>query len=446
MTQNYHIEDIPYGSGEISLKIPRKNYLGTIMPTYPPGRADETAEIVRALKNPIGTATLRDIAAGKKGTKTVVVVNDGTRPTVTSKLLPPLLQELETIGIPAADILLLIATGTHRDVRADEFESLLGRGIPQKYRVVNHHCRDSEAMVELGRTSQGVPVIINRLFHEADLKILTGSIHPHQGAGFSGGRKSILPGLASLETLKFHHSYRFRPPEPAMGWVAENPFHLAALEAAKMARPDFILNLVQNQQKQIVRAVAGDIEAAWQEGVRAGRAMFEIETPQDVDIVVVVPGGHPRDSNLYQSQKSMAAAEMVVKRGGTIILPAACPDGVGARLFFEWMAAASCPEDVMQRFITEGYDVGTSKAWLYARCLTKAEVIVVSDCLDEKTLSDMFTAKAGSLDEALSMAFERQGRQAGVLVLRNAADMIPIGPKAAASGLPGGRAAAGETK
>ena len=427
MTKDHNVEAIPYGTGEISLRIPKENYMGTIAPTYHPGLEDETAGIVRALKNPIGAPTLGEIAARKKSKKTVVVVNDGTRPTVTHKLLPPLMRELETIGIPTADILILIATGTHRDVRADEFESLLGKKIAEKYRICNHHCQDIEAMVDLGKTSQGVPVIINRLLCEADLKILTGSIHPHQSAGFSGGRKSILPGLASLETLKFHHSYRFRSPEPAMGWIDGNPFHLAALEAAKMAGPDFILNLVQNQKKQITQAVAGDIDAAWQAGVQASRDIFEIETPQNVDIVVVVSGGHPRDSNLYQSQKSMAAAEIVVKQGGTIVLPVACPDGVGGDLFYEWMATASCPENVMERFIKEGYDIGTSKAWLYSRCLTKAEVILVSDCLDEKTLADMFTRKAKDIDEALAWALDRQGKNAGVLVLRNAADMIPRG-------------------
>jgi nickel-dependent lactate racemase len=395
------------------------------VPTYQPGSKDETGEIMHALKHPIGTPTLAEIVRQKKGRKTVVVVNDGSRPTVTYKLLPPLMQELEAVGIPDEDVLILIATGTHRDVRADEFESLLGKEIAERYRVRNHHCQDMENLVDLGTTSQGVPVIINRLFCEADLKILTGSIHPHQGAGFSGGRKSILPGLASLETLKFHHSYRFRSPDPAMGWIDGNPFHLAALEAARMANPDFILNLVQNQKKQITRAVAGDLEDAWLVGVQASREIFETQIPGRADIVVVIPGGHPRDSNLYQSQKSMASAEMVVKQGGTIILPVACPDGVGSDLFYEWMASASCPEDVIERFIREGYNIGTSKAWLYARCLTKAQLIVMSDCLDKTTLADMFTHKAQDLDEALTMALEKQGEDAEILVLRNAPDMIP---------------------
>ncbi|RJQ48651.1 MAG: nickel-dependent lactate racemase [Desulfobacteraceae bacterium] len=422
-----HVETIPYGKSELTLRIPRENYAGTLFPNYHPGIEDEAGEILRALNHPIGTPTIREIVAKKKGRKTVVVVNDPTRPTATHKLLPPLMNELEACGISDDDILILIATGTHRAVRPEELEKLLGEGIADRYRVVNHDCLDLTNMVDLGTTSRGIPVILNRLFCEADIKILTGSIHPHQGAGFSGGRKSILPGLTSLETLKLHHGPEFRPLEPAMGWLEGNTFHLQAMEAAKKAKPDFILNLVQNQKREITRAVAGDLEEAWMTGVRASREIFEIETPKEVDIVVTVPGGHPRDFNLYQSQKSMAAAERVVKRGGSVILPVECPDGVGSKLFFEWMASAACPEDVMERFRVEGYDVGTSKAWLYARCLLKAEVIVVSDYLDEKTLGQMFTRKAPDLDTALSMALERQGRSARVLVLRNAADMIPKG-------------------
>ncbi len=420
-----HIETIPYGKGELTLRIPRENYIGTLVPTYHPGVKDETGEILRALKNPIGTQTLNEIVAKKEGKKTVVVVNDPTRPTATHKLLPPLMKELENCGIADSDILILIATGTHRAVRPDEFEKLLGKGIADRYRIVNHDCRDLGSMVELGTTSLGIPVILNRLLCEANIKILTGSIHPHQGAGFSGGRKSILPGLTSLDTLKLHHGPKFRPLEPAMGWMDGNPFHLQAMEAAKMAKPDFILNLVQNQKKEITRAVAGDLEEAWMAGVEVSREIFEIEAPEDADIVVAVPGGSPRDFNLYQSQKSMATAELVVKKGGSIILPVECPDGVGSELFFEWMASASCPEDVMQRFKVEGYNVGTSKAWLYSRCLLKAEMIVVSDCLDEETLGQMFTKKAADLDTALGMALKTQGQGAKILVLRNAADMIP---------------------
>ena len=425
MTTDFHIEQIPYGKTELTLRIPKANYLGTLFPTYHPGVQDEKEEIIRALNHPIGTQTLKEIVRNKKGSKTVVVVNDGSRPTVTFKMLPPLMEELTRCGIEDSDITILIATGTHRDVRPDEFDSLFGKEMAERYRIINHNCQDPDIMVNLGTTSQGVPIIINREYCEADIKILTGSIHPHQGAGFSGGRKSVLPGLTSLETLRLHHSYKFRSPDPAMGWLEGNPFHLAALEAAKATKPDLILNLVQNQRKEITRAVAGDVEKAWLEGVNASKEIFETESPKDVDIVVVVPGGHPRDGNLYQSQKSMSTAELVVKKGGSIILPAACPDGIGSELFYEWMDTADCPEDVMDRFKREAYNIGTSKAWMYSRCILRAELIIISDCLDEQTLERMFTRKAQDLDSAIQMALEKQGRDAKILVLRNASDMIP---------------------
>lgn len=419
------IESLPYGTGEITVRIPGKNYLKTLIPPYRPGVEDETGEILSALQHPIGTPPLREMAKRKRGTRAVIVVNDVTRPTPTYKLLPPLLEELGACGIPDGDILILVATGTHRDSTPDELERLLGEGILGTFPVINHHCQEKEGMVDLGNTSQGIPVVINRLFFEAGLKILTGSIEPHQSAGFSGGRKSVLPGLASLETLRLHHGYQMRSPDPAMGWVEGNPFHLSAVEAAKKAGTDFILNVVQNHEREITRAVAGDVEEAWLAGVQASREVFEVEAPGDVDIVIASPGGHPRDINLYQSQKSMAAAELLVKRGGTIILPAACPDGIGSDGFYEWMDAASCPEDVIERFIREGYSIGTSKAWLYSRCLIKAELIVVSDSLDGQTLDAMFTQKASTVEEAIEMALGKQGEDAKILVLRNAADLVP---------------------
>jgi nickel-dependent lactate racemase len=417
------IESLPYGTGEISVRIPVKNYLETIIPRFQAGVEDERGEILSALHHPIGTPPLREMA--RKGMKTVVVVNDVTRPTPTYKLLPPLLEELEACGIQDRDIFMLVATGTHRDTKPDELEGLLGKEILSRFRVINHHCQEKEGMVDLGTTSQGIPIVINRLFYETDLKILTGSIDPHQSAGYSGGRKSLLPGLASLETLKLHHGYGMRSSNPAMGWVEGNPFHLSAVEAAKKAGADFILNVVQNHEREIIRAVAGDVEEAWLAGVQASRKIFEVEAPQDVDIVITSPGGHPRDINLYQSQKSMAAAELVVKKGGTIILPAACPDGVGSDGFYEWMDAASCPEDVVERFIREGYSLGTSKAWMYSRCLTKNELIVVSDSLDEKILDTMFTKKASTVEEAIEMAMKKQGKDAKILLIKNATDIVP---------------------
>jgi len=421
--KEFHSEMIPYGKKEIEVRIPGKNYLATLMPQYRPGVKDEAGEIRRALENPIGTPRLGEIVRGKKSV--VIVVNDITRPTATYRLLPPLLEELRGAGIGDDQILFLVATGTHRDNTPEELDAMLGQEIMERFRVLNHHCQDESIMVDLGKTRDGIPVVINRLFWEAEVKILTASIAPHQAAGFSGGRKSVLPGLASITTLRQHHSYSCRPDKPAMGWVEGNMFHENAVEAAKMAGADFILNTVQNHHKEITAAVAGDVEKAWQEGVKISRQIFEVKVPHEVEIVITTPGGFPKDIDLYQSQKSMAAAEMVVKEGGTVILPAECRDGIGARGFYEWMAAASCPQDVIDRFIREGYSIGSSKAWLFSRCLKRAEVIVVTKCIDDRTLEKMFAKRADSIEDALRMALARHGERARVVLMRNGSDIIP---------------------
>ncbi|HYL82163.1 MAG TPA: nickel-dependent lactate racemase [Candidatus Acidoferrum sp.] len=417
------LERIPYGKREIEIRIPTKNYRGTLAPRYQPGLEDTPAAIRHALAHPIGSRRLREIARGKKSA--VIVVNDITRPTASDKLLPPLLAELAEAGLGSQQVLLLVATGTHRDNTREELERMLGKRILDEFRVLNHHCQDDENMRELGKTREGIPVVINRLFCEADVKILTGTIGPHHGAGFSGGRKSLLPGLASLSTLKRHHGFHMRSPRPAMGWVEGNRFHEAALEAAKMAGVDFILNTVQNDRKEITHVVAGDVEQAWLDGVRASREIFEVQVPEPAEIVITSPGGYPKDINLWQSQKSMSAAELVVKDGGTVILSAECPDGVGAQGFFDWMASATCPQDVIDRFIREEYSVGSSKAWMYSRCLVRAEVIVVTQCIDDQTLQQMFSKRADTVEQAIAMALARHGENARIILLRNGSDLIP---------------------
>jgi nickel-dependent lactate racemase len=420
---DWHTEKIPYGGGEMEVRIPRRNYLATLMPQYKPGVKEEAGEVKKALANPIGSRRLREIARGKKDA--VIVVNDITRPTATYKLLPPLMEELGEAGLGEDQVSFLVATGTHRDNTKEELEGMIGREMVRRFKVVNHHCQDDRIMVDLGKTSGGIPVVINRLFWQADVKILTATIAPHQGAGFSGGRKSVLPGIASLATLKQHHGFSMRSDKPAMGWVEGNKFHENALEAAKMAKVDFILNTVQNQHKEITQVVAGDVEKAWLEGVKGSREIFEVKVPRPADVVITSPGGYPKDIDLYQSQKSMAASELAVKEGGTVILPAECKDGIGARGFYEWMSAATCAQDVIDRFIREGYSIGASKAWLFARCLKRADLILVSRNIDENTLKEMFTRRADTVEQAIQMALAKHGPKAEIILMKNGSDMIP---------------------
>jgi nickel-dependent lactate racemase len=421
--REFHVESIPYGKGTIDIRIPMKNFAAVLAPRYKPGVEDEAGAIQNALENPIGSRRLREIARGKRDA--VIVVNDITRPTATYRLVPHLVRELNEAGMEDDRILFLVATGTHRDNTREELEGMLGKEIVQRFTVINHHCQDDESMVELGKTASGLPVVINRRFWEREVKILTGTIAPHQGAGFSGGRKSVLPGIASLATLKRHHGFGMRSDKPAMGWVEGNLFHENALEAAHMAKVDFILNTVQNHLKEITQVVAGDMEKAWFAGVKTSREIFEVPIPHLAEVVITTPGGFPKDFDLWQSQKSMAASELVVKEGGTVILVAECMDGVGSRGFYEWMASAGCPQDVIDRFIREGYSIGSSKAWLFSRCLKRAELIVVTRRMDDETLKAMFTKRAETVAKAIEMALAKQGENAEIVLMKNGSDIIP---------------------
>ena len=421
--REFHVESIPYGKGAIDIRIPMKNFAGVLAPRYRPGLEDEAGAVRKALENPIGSRRLREIARGKKDA--VIVVNDITRPTATHRLVPHLIRELKEAGMGDDRILFLVATGTHRDNTREELEGMLGKEIVQRFPVINHHCQDDEIMVDLGKTAGGMPVVINRLFWEREVKILTGTIAPHQGAGFSGGRKSVLPGIASLATLKLHHGFGMRSDKPAMGWVEGNLFHENALEAARMAKVDFILNTVQNHRKEITEVVAGDMEKAWFEGVKTSREIFEVEVARPADIVITTPGGYPKDFDLWQSQKAMAASELVVRESGVVILVAECTDGVGSRGFYEWMASAGCSQDVIDRFVREGYSIGSSKAWLFSRCLKRAELILVTNRMDDETLKAMFTTRADTVDKAIEMALAKQGEDAGIVLMKNGSDIIP---------------------
>ena len=198
--QAFHTERIPYGKGAIDIRIPMKNFAAVLAPRYKPGLEDEAGAIQKALENPIASRRLREIARGKKDA--VIVVNDITRPTGTYRLVPHLIRELNEAGMEDDRILFLVATGTHRDNTGEELEGMLGKKIVQRFRVINHHCQDDEIMMDLGKTASGMPVVINRLFWEREVKILTGTIAPHQSAGFSGGRKSVLPGHREFSDLE----------------------------------------------------------------------------------------------------------------------------------------------------------------------------------------------------------------------------------------------------
>jgi nickel-dependent lactate racemase len=411
------------GTRWISVSLPSGIDGAVVEPPRSVPAPNPIAEIQRAVTHPVGSDVLPAVVRRRRSA--AIAVNDGTRPTPTASLLEAILPGLLAGGIAGDRVIGIVATGTHPPATNREIADLLGQGAAQDLRVVSHNCRDEDCLKEIGYTSDGMPVIVNRRFLDAGVKILTGSIVPHQSAGFSGGRKSVMPGLAGLESIRIHHSALYRAEYPVMGWFDGNPFHAAALEAARIAEVDFILNTVQDGAGRLVGAFAGDLDEAWRAGVAACRAVFELSVPSEFDIVVVGTGGHPRDADLYQAQKAIAAAEMLVKKGGVIVLVAECRKGVGPSGFVEAIVAAENADQMMSSFRAEGYvGLGSSKAFLLGRGLRRASLVIASPWLELRA-DHLGICVVRTPEEALRIAVARSPSHPEIALVPNGVDLIP---------------------
>jgi len=411
---------LPYGKTEVCLRVPTKNFLGTIEPKEKPGVADARAEVERALKEPIGSKKLCDIA--KPGDKVAIVVDDATRPAPSHIMVPPILDELNSAGVRDEDIRVIFGCGTHRAVSSEEAVRLLGEAVLKRVKVISHDCKAPD-LVYFGMTKYGTKVYLNRVFAEADVKILTGDVCFHYYAGYGGGRKSVLPGVAGEETIKANHAMLLHP-NAKTGVLEGNPVHEDMVEAAKMAKVDFILNVVINTKGEVVQAFAGDMEKAFHEGVKLVDEMYRVPVDRKAEIVVVSPGGHPADVNLYQAYKGVDSAQEVVKRGGVIVLVAECPEGYGNQAFYDWMAKYKDLKAV-EREIKRNFVLGGHKAYYLMKTLQKAQIILVS-ILPEYYASNVFRLKtARTVNEALNQAFRIVGENAKVWVMPHGNYTLP---------------------
>ena len=291
--------------------------------------------ISAALSNPIQSNPLSELAHGRK--TACVVISDFTRPVPNKTILPPILQTLESAGLTPPDITILIATGMHRPNLGKELENLVGRDIMDRYPVKNHYCREPETYRKIDEID-GAPIEINTRYLDADLKILTGLIEPHFYAGYSGGRKAILPGISSFETMKFMHSYEMiNHPHVTNCFLDGNPFHEYGIRVAELARPDFILNVVINDERKIAGVFAGDYNQAHLKGCElvAEHAIVPVDQPKDM--VITSGGGFPLDATFYQISKALICSKDILKPGGTIVVACECREGLGSPEFCEIM-------------------------------------------------------------------------------------------------------------
>jgi len=413
---------IPYGDSYQELEINQNNLAEILKAKEIKPVKDERLAIEKSLDFPIKSKKLEKIV--KTNDKVVIVINDKTRPAPSRILIEAISKRLNLSGVPDSNIQIIIATGTHNANTQEETEKIVGKEVFERFHIENHNCLDQNNLKYIGHTGR-IPVYINRKVAEADIKILTGVILPHHAAGFGGGRKSVIPGVASLETLKLHHSFPIRSFDPVMGKIEGNIFHEEAIKAARMVAVDFIVNVVQNDQKETVAVVAGDLEAAFQEGVNISRDMCEVFYSKNPDIVITSPGGFPRDINLYQSQKAIDPAEIIMNKSGIIILVAECRYPLENNEFSHWMKQATSPYEVIERFKKEGFTIGSAKAFMFARALTKHKIFVVTENMSYKELREMFLLKFNHIQDALSKALNIMGENSRVTVLPNGNNLIP---------------------
>ncbi len=413
-----HLE---YGRTGLEVELPEANVVKCLGYRAQEPLADPSGAIVDALARPTGAPALAELARGRSDA--CVVISDVTRPVPNAVLLPPILETLQQSGIPRERILILVATGLHRPNEGNELAEMVGRRIVEQYRIENHHGQVRDEHAYLGESPRGVPIWIDRRYVEADLKITTGLIEPHFMAGFSGGRKLVCPGLAGLDTVRVWHSPQFLEHENAHNGVLEgNPVHEENTWIARRAGCDFIVNTVIDEHRRILSVVAGEMEAAFHEGVGFVRELVTDTVPEPVDVVVTSSAGYPLDTTYYQSVKGMVAALDVVKPGGTIVLSAGMSEGIGSpelrRLFDENPTL----EGFMDRILHTDYFV--MDQWQLeelAKVLRKAKVKVVTDGIPPETLSRLFVEPAPSVESAVADALSEYGPHARIAV-------IPKGP------------------
>jgi len=413
---------LPYGKTEVCARIPARNFLGNIEPKEKQGAADPRAEVERALKEPIGTGPLNEIV--KPSDTVAIVVNDSTRVTPSYLMVPPLLDELNQAGVKDENITIIFGCGTHRAVRPDEMKKLVGEEVLERVKAVNHDHK-ADDLVYLGKTAKfGTKVYVNKIFAEADRRILTGNVELHYYAGYGGGRKSVLPAVSGAETIQSNHAMLLSP-KARTGVLEGNPIHEDMMEAAKLAKVDFILNIVINSKNEIVNAFAGNLEQAFYEGVKLVDKMYKVPIERRADIVLVSPGGHPLDLNLYQAYKGVDNALDAVKRGGVIVLLAECPEGHGHDVFYEWMANMSDVKE-MEKKIKRRFRLGGHKAYYLMKAVQKAQIILASTMPDYLAQNTFKLKTARAINDALRDAFDIAGKNAKVWAMSHGNMTLPI--------------------
>lgn len=417
---------IPYHKKMVEIEIDNKNLVGVLeskAEEFKPTLSQE--EIVeKALDNPIESESLEQLVEGKKNM--VIITSDHTRPVPSKITMPILLRRIRSVN-PDIDIKILIATGFHRPTTHEELVNKFGEEIVKNENIIVHNAFDDNTLVKVGTLPSGGELIINKLAVETELLIAEGFIEAHFFAGFSGGRKSVLPGIASATTVMANHCSEFiASPYARTGILKNNPIHKDMLYAAEKSKLAFILNVVINSEKKIINAVAGHSQFAHEKGCQFVLDLSKVDKV-DADIVVSTNGGYPLDQNMYQSVKGMTAAEATCNEGGVIIMVSACNDGHGGQSFHDNLANAESPRALLDKIAKVPRNETVPDQWefqILARMLDKYTIILVTDMCDPHMIKNMHMEHAYTFEEALKRAYELKGTDAKVAVIPDGVSVI----------------------
>ena len=414
----------PYGTGIQVLEVAEERLKAVLHPQPPRQQADQQTLVQAALEHPIASPRLCKLAKEKKSV--LLITSDHTRPVPSRVTMPLYLQEIRKEN-PDIQITILIATGMHRPTTKAELRAKLGDDIVDRETIVVHEAEKSEDMACFGILPSQGELWLNKLVKESDLVIAEGLVEPHFFAGFSGGRKSILPGVAAKQTVLYNHNAAFiQSPLARQGNLEGNPIHRDMLFAAQMARLAFVLNVLIDAEKRVIAAFAGDTEAAHLAGCKLCRELTQVPC-MEADIAITSNGGYPLDQNVYQSVKGMTAAETCVREGGVIILCAALGDGHGGEAFYRWFADRSNARQVAKDI--ESVPAGSTcmdqwEAQILARVLGKATCIFVTGEENRVLIEDMHMQWAPDVNTALEQADALLGREADITVIPDGVGVI----------------------
>ena len=416
--------ELKYGTISTSCKLPGAHILQA---EQLPQVAAAERLIAESLANPIGSLTLEQTI--QPGEKVAIVTSDITRYSGSEIYLPILVAELNNIGIPDGDIEIIIALGIHRQQTAKEHRKILG-SLYGRIAVYDHECDDPAELVDLGMTDSGIPVQVNRRVVEADRVIVTGTIGFHYFAGFGGGRKGLVPGVAGRETCMASHFAVFNPPEvggkhpqAVVGVMEGNPVNENLVQAARRVKTDFLLNTVLSPDKQILGVFCGDLEQAHLAGCEMVRSLFQVKLNQLADLAVISCGGEPKDINFIQAQKALDYGCRAVKEGGTIIFLAACRDGFGHDTFFDWFRYQNLDEFELE--LRKNYQINGQTAHAVLSKTRRFRVILISELSAEET-EQMGMEKALDLQSALDLVLPKLTKDSEIVVIPDGGMVLPV--------------------